>query len=220
MKKMVVAIIVIVLIMLCGCTKDEITFDVVGNNVTIREDTTGDKNIVLVFEVSNPRKGSLYFKESDFDIVDENGKLIDTIQSVKAYPSVISSGETAVYYGGKVSETISDANTKLKAIPHIDVEKVKNKRNEIGINGVTGSGKAFVTGIIENPSSKKEYNNICVAIIRRTQNEEAVSVMTTTINSLKPREQVEFRAEDIIGGRVLEPDVMVTKYQNFAYVLP
>lgn len=223
MKKLTIAIVTTLLIILSGCsneTNNKPIFGVVGSNVTIREDPTGAKNIVLIFEVSNLRKSSLYFKESNFDIVNENGKLIDTIQSVSAYPPIINPDETAVYYGAKVSNNISDTNIKLTAIPHIEVEKSKNKRKDLGINGVTGDGKGFITGLIENTSSKTEYKNVHVAIIRRTQNNEADSVVTATIDSLKPSEQIEFRAEDIVEGISLDSDIMVTTLQNFAYILP
>ena len=223
MKKLTFLIIVALLIILNGCsntTGNKPDFDVVGSNVTIWEDPEGAKNIVLAYEVSNLKRSSLHFKESDFDIVDENGKLIDTIQSVNAYPPIINRDETAVYYGAKVSDKITDTNIKLKAIPHIQAERTKDKRIELGINGTTGGGKGFITGIIQNPSLKKEYKNINIALVRRTQNKEAVSVMTATIGSLKPREIFEFRAEDVVKGRNLGPDATVIMFQNFAYVLP
>ena len=223
MKKVSIIIIITLFTkLLCGCSEspnNTAVFNVVGNNVTIWEDSAGAKSIVLVSEVSNLTNNSLYFKESDFDIVDQNGNFIDTIQSVNAYPPIINPDETAVYYGAKVSEKITDPNLKLTAIPHIVAEKAKDKRKEIGINGITGDGNGFLTGIITNPSSKIDYKNIQIAIICRTQNNEAVSVMATEIDTLKPREQMEFKVVDTIG-RELDSNITISTLQNFAYVLP
>lgn len=219
-EKTTVAIIVVLFILfLNGCSENKTNFNVIGSNVTIWEDDTGAKHIALVCEVSNLRNHSMHFKNSDFDIVDEDGNLIDTIQSVRAYPPIVDSEETAVYYGSKASDKITDTNVKLVAIPHIEVEKSK-RRKEIVVNGITGNRKESLIGMITNPSFKSEYKNIEIAIIRRTQSNEAVSVMTAKIDSIKPQEHLEFSAEDAVKGRKIPSDVIITTMQNFAYVLP
>lgn len=109
MRKLTVILITILLIILSGCSKatdNNSDFDIIYNNVTIWEDAAGSKNIILVFEVSNLSNDSIHFKKSDFNIVDENGNIIDTIRSVSAYPEIIDLGETAVYYGAKISNKI------------------------------------------------------------------------------------------------------------------
>jgi|GEM_PF-4905855 len=227
MNKLTIIIAIALLVAFGGCSKrpenetnNEIYFDVVNSNVRIWEDAAGKYNIILAYEVSNLINKPLYFKESDFDIVDENGNLIDTMKSVSAYPPIINSDETAVYYDAKISDKISDANIKLKAIPHIKVEKSKIKRKEVGINGITGWRNRNAIGIIENRTSRTEYNNVQIAIISRTQSNEVVSVLTAKVDSIKPGEQIEFEAEDRLKQEHLGPDIVVTKHQNFAYVLP
>lgn len=119
----------------------------------------------------------------------------------------------------KVSDKITDMNSQLTAVPHIEAEK-SGKRKEIVVNGITGGRQEFLTGIVTNPSSKIEYKDVGIAIIRRTQNNEAVSVMTAKIDSIKPKEQLKFSAEDVVKGREIDPGVIITTLQNFAYVLP
>ena len=46
-----------------------------------------------------------------------------------------------------------------------------------------------------------------------------VSVMTTVIDSIGPRERVSFFAEDSLKERDLGPNI-VTSYKHFAYVIP
>lgn len=220
MKRFTILIIATLLIAFCGCSEgvdNKPDFGVVSSNVTIWEDSEGEYNIILAFEVSNLINAPLYFKESDFDIVDGNGNLIDTIQSVSAYPPVVDPEKTAVYYEAKISDKISDANIKLKAVPHIQAEKSKVKREELFIKGITGWHGKNAIGIVENSSSRTEYDNVHVAIISRTQSNEVVSIMTATIDLIKPGETIEFEAKDLIT-RINQG--IVTTQQNFVYVTP
>jgi|WetSurMetagenome_2_1015567.scaffolds.fasta_scaffold118915_1 hypothetical protein len=222
MKKLIIIIVLALLITLSGCSEgsdNQPDFDAVSSNVTIWEDSTGEKYIILAVEVSNSINKPLYFKESDFDIVDEEGELIDTMKSVSAYPSVVDPDKTAVYYDAKISDKISDTNIRLKAVPHIESEKSRVKQANLSIKGVTVGGSKYAFGIVQNNSSQMEYNNVHIAIISRKENDEVVSVMTTTINSIKPREQVEFIVKDCLTQRDLGPDI-VTNYQNFVYITP
>lgn len=221
-KKVTIIIIVALLITFSGCSESSSNkpdFDVASNNVTIWEDSTGEDYIILAFEVSNLANDPLYFKESDFDIVDENGTLIETMKSVCAYPSVVGSDDTAVFYDAKASDKIPDTSIKLIATPHIEAEKTNAKRKELFITGTTVGGSLYATGIVKNSSSKTEYNDVHIAIVSRNQSNEVVSAMTTTIESIKPGEKIEFRAEDCLKKRDLGPDI-VTKYQNFVYLDP
>lgn len=220
MGKLLAIIAVALLITLSGCTEafdEKSNFEVVDNNVTIWEDSTGEYNIVLAFEVSNLINAPLNFKESNFDIIDDNGSLIDTMQSVSAYPPVVNPDKTAVYFDVKISDRITDSNIKLKAIPHIETEKSNVKQANLSMKGITGWRGENAIGIVRNNSSRIEYNNVHIAIISRTQSNEVVSVMTATIDSIKPGEHVEFEAEDPLKHRKLGSD-MVTTFQNFAYI--
>ena len=74
-KARVIIITLLFIILLSGCSErsdSTAAFHVIGNRVTIREDSAGAKNIVVAVEVSNLTNSSLYFRESDFDNVDES----------------------------------------------------------------------------------------------------------------------------------------------------
>jgi len=244
MKKLVIILIAAILVSFNGCSQaannqpdsggarnnvtveghpeeinDQPDFEVVSNNVTVWEDYTEDYFIILAFEVSNLSNAPLHFKESDFNIVDEYGNLVSTMRSVSAYPPVVTPGSIAVYYHAKRSDVILDENISLIAIPHIEAERWSFRGNQLGIIDSRMGGSAFFTGVVENFSSRTTYNNVHIAVITRTSNNEVVSVMTATIDSIKPREQIEFKAEDIIWQRCLGPN-FITIYQSFAYVAP
>jgi len=222
MKKFTILICITLLIVFSGCSgcsDNEPNFDVVSNNVTIWEDSTGGYSIILALEVSNLINAPLHFKESDFDIVDETGTVIETMNSVSAYPPVVKRSEVAVYYDAKTSDRISDANVKLKAIPHIETEKSKIKGEAVGTTGATTGGSLYADVLVHNASSRNEYNNVHIAVISRKSNNEVVSVMTGTIDSIKPREELEIRVEDRLKQRNLGADI-VTKYQLFSYLDP
>ena len=225
MKRFTIIIVAALLIIMSGCSGESdntSSFDVVSNNVTIWEASTGEYYIILAVESTNVSNKPLHFKASDFDIVDEDGNLIDTMEAVSAYPSTVIPDETVVYYDAKVSDKISDVDMKLSAVPHIEIEKSKvtgNQLKQLGITGATTGGSLYASGSVVNMSSKNEYNNVHIAIIGRTSNNQVVSVMTATIDSIKPREEVEFKAEDCLKKRSLGPDI-VTNYQHFAYIDP
>jgi hypothetical protein len=224
MKRLTI-LIAVVLIAFTGCSGESNntpSFNVASNNVTIWEAPTGEHYIILAIESTNLSNKPLHFKASDFDIVDEDGNLVDTMKAVNAYPSTVIPDEMGVYYNAKVSDKISDVNMKLSAVPHIEAEKstlTNNQLKQLGITGATTGGSLYASGTVVNMSSQNEYNNVHIAIIGRTSDNKVVSVMTATIDSIKPREEIKFEAEDCLKQRSLGPDV-VTKYQNFAYIDP
>ncbi|MEA4895125.1 MAG: hypothetical protein VB064_07665 [Oscillospiraceae bacterium] len=158
-------------------------------------------------------------KSLDFDVVDENGKLIDTMKLVSAYPSVVEPNKTAVYYQTKKSEQIFNANVSLKAIPFIKPERYKNKQDKLFVVGIGTSGSKHAEATIRNGSNWKVYDNVQVAVIGRKQDNEIVCVMTGTIDSIKPDEKIEIQVNDSLQLRDIGPDI-VTTYQTLAYINP
>jgi hypothetical protein len=225
MKKLTVLMTIVMLTVCNSCSGGSnsiLEFEIVSNNVTIWESARGEYYIILAVESTNLTNKPMYFKESDFDIVDEKGTLIDTIRAVKAYPSTVVPDETAVYYDVKVSNAILNKEVKLIAIPHIETEKSKiagNQLRQLGITGATTGGSLYASGTVVNMSPKNECNNVNIAIISRMSNNQVVSVMTTTIDSIKPGEEIEFEVRDRLEERDLGPDI-VTDYQHFAYIDP
>ncbi|OQB13728.1 MAG: hypothetical protein BWY15_01576 [Firmicutes bacterium ADurb.Bin193] len=218
MKKLTIIIVTVLLITFCGCSggsDNKPNFDVVSSDVVLVKNDTGEYSFLLACEVSNLTNGSLYFKESDFDIVDENDNLIDTMQLVSAYPPIVDSKKTAVYYDTKISDKILDANMELKAIPHIETEKSKVKLTTLPTPG-GGMDGVFV----KNPAnSRKEYENVQVAVICKNPNSNVTGVLTAKINSIKPGEEVEVRPE----GRLIEKNLDPrggSRCSFFAYLEP
>ena len=216
-KLTIIGIVTALLITLCGCSgnvdNNKPNFDVVGSNVAVVGDETG-YSILLAFEVSNSTNSPLYLKKSDFDIVDENGTVIDTIRSVSAYPPIIEPKKTSVYYGEKVSDKISDVSVNVKAIPHIKSEKTNTKLTTLPTPG-SGMNGVFV----RNSHKNKEYENVQVVIICRNQNDKITGVLTTRIDSIKPGEEIEAIPE----GRLIEKDLDPMgggKRSFFAYIEP
>jgi len=182
-------------------------------------DSTGEDYIILAFEVSNSLNKPLYLKASDFDIVDENDELIDTMKLVNAYPQIIEPGNVAVYYDVKTSDKISDTNIKLKAIPHIESEKSHAKQYKLFITGVRTGGSSYAMVTVKNSSSRTEYSNVHIAVIAKKSNNEVVSVMTTTIDSIKPGAEMEYKVKDRLQQRELGSNI-VTDFYNFVYIDP
>jgi hypothetical protein len=226
MRNLVIVIIATLMIMFCACSKtneSEINFDLVDSHISIWKDSADKYYIVLAYEISNSGDTPLYFKESDFDIVDENGTLIEVLKSVSAYPPVVASEWTSVYYEAKVSDKIADVNIKLKVIPHIEAEKTHIKKNSIFMVESNMWGGSHATGIIENKSHWRKYKDVRIAIISRKLNDEIVSVMTASIDLIKAGERVEFMAEDRLKERFLDPNLSqseVTGHFKFIYIDP
>ena len=222
MKKLTIVTILALLMIFSSCsneTNSKDNFEIISSNVTIVEDSPNVYTIILASEVSNSTKKPLHFIESNFDIVDENGTLIETMELVNAYPPVVKTGKIAVYYGAVVSNKISDTTTKLEAIPHIESKKSKLEGEALGIMGATTGASSFASGIVQNASSRTTYNNVHIAVISRKTDGEVVSVMTTTVDSVKPREEIPFEVRDLVGERDLganEP----SGYSLLAYIDP
>jgi len=141
------------------------------------------------------------------------------MKSVSAYPPVVEPDEIAVYYDVITCDKTLDANTNLKAIPHIEAEITDDNFNKLYITGVTCGGSKYAGVIVKNSSSKTVYNNVHIAIISRTQSNDVVSVMTAIIDSIKPGEEKEIQAEDRLIERDLD-SYIVTGFSYFAYLEP
>ena len=222
MKTIPIVIITIALLFaIGGCSKEadnRVDFDVVNSNATIWEDDRGEHLIILCTEVKNIGKNPLRLKESDFDIVDENGTIIDTIKLVPAYPPILESGESAVYCGKKSSDTISKTSVTLKVIPHIESEKSNIKLTTLPIDGSWGAS-LYSWGHVRNLSSVMEYNNIQIAIISRAENDKVVSVMIGAIESIKPGEKAEYQVEEHLLQRDYGANTVI-QHQYLAYLAP
>lgn len=220
MKRLTFLMITVLLILLSGCSEGSNNapgFEAASNNVTIWEAPSGGKYCIkLFFEVVNTGKERLHLAASDFDIVDENGKLIDVMKQVTAYPPMIESGETAVYSMYNYT-SISDINMVLKAIPHIKAEESKLKLKTLPMY-VESLGNSYAWGVVEN-NKHDEYKNIQIAIIcRRIESNEVIGVLTTKIDSIKSGGTVEFEAQEpLIQGNWYSNEVME---QHFAYLEP
>jgi len=214
-------IIVLLLLVFYGCSgedKNKTDFDVVDSNVTIWRESTGEYSIVLAFEVSNLSVGSVFFKESDFDIVDENGNIIETMKAVSAYPPVIKPKEMAVYYEVKKSNNISNADIELSAIPHIntsEADKSKDSGDYLAIVDTNIGGSSHSAGIVKNISYKTEYNNVHIAVITRNSSNEVISVMTAELGLMKPGEQKNYIAKD----RLEQRDISLSIASNCQYII-
>ena len=222
MKQIAIIITVSLLITFSGCSersRNNYDFDVVSSNVTVWEDSTGEFFIILSLEVSNLSNAPLHFLESDFDIVDELGNLIDTMRLVNAYPPIVNSDAIAVYYGVQISDRISDASISLEAIPHIEAEKSRERGVSIGVIDTGRRMGEYTIGIVENFCFRTTYNDVNVAIVSRGSNNEVVSIKTAAIDSISPREQVEFRAEYILVQRDIGQE-NAPRREFFVYVTP
>jgi hypothetical protein len=212
----------LLLIVLTGCSafvNSEPDYEIDSSTAKIWKDDAGQTYIVLAVEVSNTTTQSVYFKESKFDIVDETGALLDTMEGVQAYPSVALGGRKSVYYDALLSDKVGKSKN-LKAIPHIEAESTNTTRSAdlIPIDSFVG-GSQYSTGTIHNISNRKEYHNVRVAEITRDVDDNVVSVMTAVIERIKPQEKVSYRAVDRLSQRE-KPAVSITTYENFVYLDP
>lgn len=223
MKKLIIITVVVLLISLSACSGESYnisSFSITSSDVTIYEASTDEYYIILAVEFANKSNEILRFKESDFDIVDEDGKLIDTMYSVCAYPSTVAPNKTGVYYCAKLSNNTSDLDMKLTAIPHIEVDYstlTNNQLNQFTVTGATIGGNSYCFGTIRNKSSRYEYHNVCVALIGRTLENKVISVMTSRIETIRPFQTVEFRAEAYLKQRIFDPDIKIN-YNFFVYI--
>ncbi len=219
MKKLIILTAVVLLISLSACSGEscKITnFNIISSDVTIFEASNDEYYTILAVEFANTSNEILCFKSSDFDIINEDGKLIDTMYSVCAYPSTVAPNERGVYYCAKLSNYTSDLDMKLTAIPHIEVDysNLTNKQlNQFTITGATIGGNSYCFGTIRNISSRYEYHNVCVVLIGRTIENKVISVMSSRIETIRPFQTVEFMAEAYLKQRIFDPDIKI--YYNF-----
>lgn len=220
MKKTKIIAITLLLILLCSCTEGsdkKPNYEITRSKVEIWSNPEGTNYIILAVEATNLSLFPLHFKESDFDIVDEKGTLIETMKSVNAYPPDVNPNKKVVYYNVKKTDKVFDNSIKLKAIPHIENKISMLNDAELAVIGITTGGSTYASGTLSNSSFVTKYHNVNIAIVSRKSNDEIVSVMTALIDSIKPGEKIEFEATDSLIGRTTGTNI-VTKFQIFVYI--
>ena len=100
----------------------EPVYEVGEGTVSFRKDMVSQWVSVAV-PIKNTGAVNLYLSSCSIDLEDEDGKLVDTLELVSAYPEVLQPNETAYYYEETIYE--GEETKGIKAIPHVKVEKAK-----------------------------------------------------------------------------------------------
>lgn len=200
-------------------TKSAVSWDVGEGTAVTWTDSIGTKWVQLVVPVTNTGESNLYLESATFDLEDESGNLVQTIQMVSVFPDVIKPGETACYC--EQTEFEGDSDLKLKVIPHVDVEEahvdcIRLEVSETGIKNEEYDGGVRVTGRVKNTTEEDQDLVYVSAVLYDSDNNVIGSVFTILENTLASGETIGFEATSLTAPDDLNTNA-VDHYEVFAY---
>lgn len=182
-------------------------------------DSIGSGWVQLVVPVTNTGSENLYLGTGTFDLENESGELVKTLDMVSAYPEVIKPGETACYY--EETDIDGDQDQKLKVLPHIDakeatVDCIRLDVSETSIVNEEYGGGVKVKGRVENTTDADQELVYISAVLYDADNNVIGSVYTILDNTLAAGEKIGFEAGSLSAPDSLNADA-VDHYEVFAY---
>ena len=182
-------------------------------------DSIGSEWVQLVVPVTNTGSENLYLGSGTFDLEDESGALVKTLDMVSAYPEVLKPGETACYY--EETGIDGDAEKNLIVVPHVDVEEatvdcIRLDVSETSIVNEEYTGGVRVKGRVENTTDADQELVYVSAILYDADNKVIGSVFTILNNTLPVGERIGFEAGSLSAPDSLNTDA-VDHYEVFAY---
>ncbi|MCR5636097.1 MAG: FxLYD domain-containing protein [Clostridiales bacterium] len=198
---------------------EEVTYEITYNNIMLYKDSLGTVWMQGIVEVTNTGNTNLYMSSGQFDLEDENGKLIDTKDYVNVYPQVIAPGEKAYYYEETTLDGI-DENASVKIAPRVKAEKAKVDQILFKSFDESLKDKQFggleLTGRVENTSSD-ECSYAQIVVILFDSNDKPIGVLTDTIlDTVAPGEKLGYKATSFSLPDSITSSV-VARYEIYAY---
>lgn len=152
-----------------------------------------------------------------FDIEDENGNLITTVEYANIYPGVVAPGERAVCRRG-LSLPGGSLDTEYNIFANVECTKSKGSKVDLefsDIRMVERFGTIEMTGRVENTTGEPQ-ENLCIGAILYDANGRVIGVMRTYPDDIPDGERVSFKINNMDSYDDVVPSD-VAEYQMFAY---
>ena len=194
-----------------ACEKGYVSF-------TVEENSIGGIDLHAIVEIKNTGTTNLYLDESTFYFCDQEEVILKEDNYVKAYPQIISPGNSGYYYADTTLENVEDVEnfwlmwdlniyTNRSAIAYL--ETYDAKFTEESFSGVEASVK------VKNPTDQEIKPTVVVVLLDKDHN--PLDVMTKTYETIPANstKRIELSNWYQPEGIVMED---VVYYKAFSYI--
>lgn len=200
-------------------TESSVDWEVGEGTAVTWTDSIGSEWVQLVVPVTNTGSENLYLGTGTFDLEDESGALVKTLDMVSVYPEVIKPGETACYY--EETNIDADQDQKLTVVPHIDAEEAKVDCIRLDVSETSIVDEEYIGGVkvkgrVENTTDTDQDLVYVAAVLYDADNNVIGSVFSILDNTLAVGEKIGFEAGSLSAPDSLNTDA-VDHYEVFAY---
>ena len=202
-----------------GEKQAEVNYEVGEGTAVTWTDSIGSHWVQIVVPVTNTGDENLYLESGTFDLEDESGSLLQTVDLVSVFPEVLKPGETACYC--EETEADFDSDQKVKVIPHVEVKKatvdcIRLDVSETSISSGDFEEGVLVKGRVENTTDKDQESVYVAAVLYDSEDKVVGSVFTILDNTLAPGEKIGFEATSLAAPYSLTTDTVV-HFEVYAY---
>ena len=175
----------------------EAEYEITYNEARLFENSIGTVWLQGIVEVTNTGSCDLYLDDGKFDLEDESGSLLDTIDYIEVCPQVISPGEKAYYYTNSIMDSIKATDT-IKIAPKVDaqestVAKILLPSSDEKLKADDYSDLEM-TGRIENTTSET-LSFVSLGVVLFDKDDHPIAVLDSSItDDIKPGEKASFKA--------------------------
>lgn len=161
----------------------DVHFNYYTNNI-------GSREYFAFVEIENTGTTNIYLKECIFDLVDNDGHLLQSDSFISRCPDIIAPGEKGYFYNGLgsniIDDGVSDANG-IKFVPDYKVEEARDDITDYSISDLglkKGTfGSPTITGRVEN-TTDKDISMLYVQAIFYAQDGSILAISGTNILDL------------------------------------
>lgn len=201
-------------------SQNDVSYEITYTNAKTWTTRLGARVQVIV-EIENTGTTDLYLSSGSCDLEDQDGNLVAVLDTVGAYPNVISPGEKGYMYEEKTLDNYSD-NGELTAIVRPDIEEsyIPNIRYDVTDVSLNDNqyGTVDVMGRLTCTSTDEESVSYAVVIFY-DENHIPIAVNSTSIlEDLNPNDKIGFEISGIILPEWITSDA-VADYIIYAYPL-
>ena len=193
--------------------------EIVDTYYTCGIDILGDYWMQVVCVVENTGTTNLYLSSGKFDVEDNNGHLIDTVDNVQCYPQVIAPGERA-YYIDDFNIDNGTLEEEYVIIPDVDIEESEVPLVRLNVSDETlrktNYGWLEMIGRVENTTNEEIAGFWYVVAILYDKDGKVLCKMFDMPDDIAPGEKITFEMTDAYNKAEVDIED-VERYEFFAY---
>ena len=198
---------------------ESVQYKVVSESYKVHTDSIGSVYMECCIVIENTGKENIYIHDTDIDIEDDSGSLIDTKSGLEAYPDVIAPGEKSIIYDSVLLDENPSDGCTVKPFFSIEEATVPIERLEVFDVSIKEYYTHYVktVGRVKNTTDESQ-SLYTLVVVFYDENDNIIGLTYTYPDSLEPGETTSFSTTNMFDSQDIEFSD-IDHYDAFAFTL-